>query len=64
MKQYMIVLAKSEGGLNAAVVGTGYCIIPETKRSFSSMGTLTDTEMCDYDIEISDAGWVALAEPC
>jgi hypothetical protein len=64
MKPHMIVFAKTEGGLNAAVADTGYSIIPETVREFSSLGTFTDADMSNYDVEIQGAGWVALAEPC
>lgn len=63
MSDIAIVIAKKEGGLDAAIEDSGYTIIAGTKRKFTSLATLTDIPLKGFGhIDIGESGWMALAE--
>jgi hypothetical protein len=63
MSDIAIVIAKKEGGLDAALKDSGYKIIAGTKRNFTSLTTLPDVPSKGFGhIDTGESGWMALAE--
>lgn len=63
MSDIAIVIAKKEGGLDAALVDSGYEMIAGTKREFTSLTTCSDgPSTCFGHIDTGESGWMALAE--
>ncbi len=63
MKEMAVVIAETKGGLSAVAEQSGYEIIPDTERQFSSLTTCSDPTFDGAGhIDTPKAGWVALAE--
>lgn len=63
MSDITIVIAKTEGGLDAVLKDSGYKIIAGTQRKFSSLTTYSDgPSTCFGHIDTGESGWLALAE--
>lgn len=63
MNEIAIVIAESEGGLDAAL-GQGFAILQGTKRQFSGLTTFADDALAE-DVQLIDtakSGWIALAK--
>ena len=63
MNNIAIVIAEKEGGLQAVLQESGYTIIPETVRQFTSLTTYSDGPSKIFGtIKTGKSGWIALAE--
>lgn len=63
MNHIAIVIAKTQGGLGAALIGSGYQIIAGTQRMFDSLTTLSDGPSTRFGyVDTNESGWMALAE--
>lgn len=63
MKHIAIVIAKTQGALGAALVGTGYQMIVGTERQFDSLTTFSDGPSTRFGyVDTNESGWMALAE--
>ena len=63
MSEFVIVIAKTEGGLDAVIRGSGYKIIAGTKREFTSLTTFSDGPSTRFgNIDTGESGWMAIAE--
>jgi hypothetical protein len=63
MSDMAIVIARTEGGLSAALEGSDYELISGSERQFSSLTTYSDASAVVWGhIDTDDSGWVAFAE--
>jgi hypothetical protein len=64
MQHMAIVIAEEEGGLYAAIDGTGYIIVEVTKQKFASLVTYSDVpcqRFGNISTEGDVEGWIACA---
>lgn len=63
MSDIAIVIAETEGGLQAVLQGSGYTTINGTEREFTSLTTCSDIASKTFGtIKTGKSGWIALAE--